>query len=113
MIRTIILKKSKNIAVGTILSVPFAVLFLAFLVAPVIAGDYAALKGVNGVNTVFDVSQKSPKAANLVFWAVSDVFQNESGRALPNPPRTVVVFHGPAVKLISSDRKGLKPDEVA
>jgi len=107
------MKNIKNIAVYSILSVPFAVLFLALLAAPVIAGDYAALKGVNGVNTVFDVSQKTPKVANLVFWAVRDVYQNESVRALPNPPRTVVVFHGLAVKLISSDRTGFKPEEVA
>jgi len=107
------MKSIKNIAACHILSVLLTVLFLAFLTTPVIAGDYAALKGVNGVNTVFDVSQESPKVANIVFWAVRDVYQNESVSALPNPPRTVVVFHGPAVKLISTDRKGFKPEEVA
>ena len=40
------------------------------------------------------------------------MYQNESVRALPNPPRTVVVFHGPAVKLISTDRKRFKSEEV-
>ena len=88
-------------------------LFIIFLATPVIAGQYAALKGVNGVNTVFDVSQGTPKVANIVFWAVKDVYQNESVRSLPNPPRTVVVFHGPSVKLISSDRKGFSPEESA
>ena len=107
------MKSIKNIAVYRILPILFALLFLVFLTTPVIAGDYAALKGVNGVNTVFDVSQGSPKVANIVFWAVKDVYQNESVRALPNPPRTVVVFHGPAVKLISSERKWFKPEEVA
>ena len=88
-------------------------LFIIFLATPVIAGQYAALKGVNGVDTVFDVSQGTPKVANIVFWAVKDVYQNESVRSLPNPPRTVVVFHGPSVKLISSDRKGFSPEESA
>ena len=88
-------------------------LFITFLTTPVIAGQYAALKGVNGVNTVFDVSQGSPTVANIVFWAVKDVYQNESVRSLPNLPSTVVVFHGPSVKLISSDRKGFTSEEIA
>ena len=95
------------------MSALLAVLVLPVLATPVIAGQYAALKGVNGVNTVFDVSQASPKVANIVFWAVKDVYQNESVKALPNPPRTVVVFHGPAVKLISTERKWFKAEEVA
>jgi len=107
------MKNNKNITFHYILLVLFAVLCLAFMTAPVIAGDYAALKNVNGVNTVFDVTQESPKVANIVFWAVRDVYQNESVSALPKPPRTAVVFHGPAVKLISTDRKGFKPEEVA
>ena len=72
------MKSIKNIAACHILSVLLTVLFLAFLTTPVIAGDYAALKGVNGVNTVFDVSQESPKVANIVFWAVRDVYQKEA-----------------------------------
>ena len=107
------MKNIKNITYHYILSVLFAVLCLAFTTTPVIAGEYAALKNVNGVNTVFDVTQGSPKVANIVFWAVRDVYQNKSVSALPNPPRTVVVFHGPAVKLISTDRKWFKPEEVA
>ena len=107
------MKNIKNITYHYILSVLFAVLCLAFITTPVIAGEYAALKNVNGVNTVFDVTQGSPKVANIVFWSVRDVYQNKSVSALPNPPRTVVVFHGPAVKLISTDRKWFKPEEVA
>ncbi len=107
------MKSIKNIAVRRLLPFLLTVLLLTFAGAPAIAGDYAALKGVNGVNTVFDVSQQSPKVANLVFWAVRDVYQNQSVRALSNPPRTVVVFHGPAVKLISTERKWFKPEEVA
>ena len=107
------MKSIKNITFYYILSVLLAVFFLTFLTTPVIAGDYASLKGVNGVNTVFDVSQPSPKVSNIVFWAVRDLYQNESVSKLPNPARTVVVFHGPAVKLISTERKWFKPEEVA
>lgn len=107
------MKRLKAIAVYKILSGLFVVFSLTFLTTPVIAGEYAALKGVGGINTVFEVSQGTPQVANIVFWAVRDVHQNESVRALANPPRTVVVFHGPAVKLISTERKWFKPEEVA
>lgn len=107
------MKKNHNINVLRISAVLLAGLVSAMLTTPVVAGEYAALKGVKGVNTVFDVSQGSPAVANIVFWAVKDVYQNESVRALPNPPRTVVVFHGPSVKLISSVRKGFNPEEAA
>jgi intracellular sulfur oxidation DsrE/DsrF family protein len=107
------MKSIKNIAFYHIMSVIFVALFLAFLATPAIAGEYAALKGVKGVNTVFDVTQASPKISNIVFWAVRDVYQNESVSKLPNSPSTVVVFHGPAVKLISTERKWFKPEEVA
>ena len=103
----------KKNALFHFLAVLLAGLILAFLATPVIAGDYAALKGVQGVNTVFDVSQGSPAVANIVFWAVKDVYQNESVRSLQNPPQTVVVFHGPSVKLISSDRKGFTAEEIS
>lgn len=95
----------------TLLMLAAAVLWL--LAVPAVAGEYAALTGVKGLDTVYDVSQGSPKMANVIFWAVRDAYQNESVRALPDPASTVVVFHGPAVKLISTDRKGWKPEEVA
>ena len=47
----------KNLAFRHILSILIIVFSFAFLTTSVIAGEYAALKGVNGVNTVFDVSQ--------------------------------------------------------
>ena len=107
------MKSIKLSYVYSVLAALFVGLCITFLATPVIAGQYAALKGVNGVNTVFDVSQGSPKVANIVFWAVKDVYQNESVRSLPNLPSTVVVFHGPSVKLISSDRKGFTSEEIA
>lgn len=95
--------------------IPFLLIALTifFSVGTAVAGEYAALRGLKGLDTVFDVSQGNPKTANIVFWAVRDVYQAAGVRALPNPPRTVVVFHGPAVKLISTDLSGFKPEERA
>ena len=78
---------------------------------PAMSGEYAALEGVKSVKTVFDVSQGSPQTANVVFWAVNNVNDDKSVRALSKPPQVAVVFHGPAVKMISTDRNGFKESD--
>lgn len=83
------------------------------LALPALAGGYdSALKGVTQVKAVFDYSQGSPKMSNVLFWAVRNVYQDESVRALPNPPRVVIVFSGAAVKLLSTDRKGFEKSDL-
>ena len=77
------------------------------------SADYAALEGVKGIKTVFDVTQGSPQVANIVFWAINNVNADASVRALAQPPRVAVVFHGPSVKMISTDRSGFKESDAA
>jgi intracellular sulfur oxidation DsrE/DsrF family protein len=82
-------------------------LFLALQVSSAAAGGYDnALKDVKGLKVVFNVSQKDPAFANIVFWAVRNTYQDEAVSTLPEKPQAVVVFHGPVVKLLSSDRTG-------
>jgi len=86
-----------------------AVVFFLMLMAgslPAAAGEYAALNGVKGLDSVFDFSLGSPQMAVVVMPAIRGVYQNQEVRALHAPPRTVIVFHGGAVKLISTDRTG-------
>jgi intracellular sulfur oxidation DsrE/DsrF family protein len=87
-------------------------MFIATLAAlPAMSGEYPALNGVKGVKTVFDVTQGSPQTANIVFWAVNNVNNDQSVRSLSDPPQVAVVFHGPAVKMISTDRNGFKDSD--
>jgi intracellular sulfur oxidation DsrE/DsrF family protein len=88
-----------------------ATFVIALIATPAISGDYAALNGVKRVKAVFDVSQGSPQTANIVFWAVNNVNDDASVRSLSEPPQVAVVFHGPAVKMISTDRKGFKASD--
>jgi intracellular sulfur oxidation DsrE/DsrF family protein len=81
---------------------------VVILTVPAISSEYAALQGVKSVKTVFDVSHGSPKTANIVFWAINNVNDDGSVRSLPQPPQVAVVFHGPAVKMISTDRSDFK-----
>jgi len=82
---------------------------LAILAFPTtsVAGEYSALEGVKGVDAVFDFSLGKAGVATLVIPAIMDVYQNKEVRSLHAAPRVVVVFHGMAVKLISSDRTGV------
>lgn len=105
-----LIKKSVFLHFSSIL---LAVLLVAWLSSPVNAVEYQALNGIKQVNAVFDVTLGDPKTANIVFWAVRNVYDNKSVRALPEPPRVAVVFHGEAVKLISSDREGIDASERA
>lgn len=90
-----------------------ALLVAASVPAPVAAGEYVSLTGVKGLDAVFDVGLGSPTAAANVFPAIRDVHLNPEVRALPAPPRTVIVFRSKAVRLLSTDRSGLDKDEVA
>ena len=89
--------------------------FLSLLMVPhAFAGEYDnALKGVEGIDVIYDVSMADPTMSNIVFWAVRDVYQAEAVTSLPEKPRVAVVFHGPAVKLLSSYRAGFDDKAVA
>ena len=86
-------------------------LCIVLIAIPAMSDEYPALKGVKGVKTVFDVSQGSPQVANVVFWAIRNVQEDKSTRSLSEPPQVAVVFHGPAVNMISTDRNGFKDSD--
>lgn len=88
-----------------IVSLFLAFSFIALLPTFTIAKGYEkALKNVNSYNAVFDVSLGNPKIANLVFWAVKNAYEADEVKSLSGDSDTVIVFHGPVVKLLSSDR---------
>jgi uncharacterized protein len=94
-------------SIRSLTAITFFQALLVLSVIPATAGEYAALTGVKGLDSVFDVSLASPQMAAVMFPAILDVHQNQAVRALPAAPRTVIVFHGPAVKLVSTDRTGM------
>jgi intracellular sulfur oxidation DsrE/DsrF family protein len=102
------MNRNNNTIVRYFSAIMVATFTMALIAAPAAAGGYAALGGVKQVKAVFDVSLGSPQTANIVFWAVKNVYEDESVRALPKQPQVAVVFHGPAVKLISTDHQDFK-----
>ena len=102
------MNRNNNPQIRHLLIILVAVLFSLLNVTPAVSGEYTALNGVKGIKAVFDVSLGSPQMANIVFWAVQDVYKNKSVLSLKEKPQLAVVFHGPAVKLISTSREGFK-----
>ena len=83
----------------------FAATLVALLSSPALSAGYDnALKGVKSYNAVYEVTQENPKVANIVFWAVKNSYEVAEVKALGKAPGIAVVFHGPAVKMLSSDR---------
>ena len=105
------MNRNNNSIVRHFFAIMVVTLTIALIAAPAASSEYVALDGVKQVKAVFDVSLGSPKIANIVFWAVKNVYEDESVRALSKPPQVVVVFHGPAVKLISTNHKDFKDSD--
>lgn len=82
--------------------------------SPTAAGGYEnALEGVKGLKAVFDYSQESPKMSNIIFGAVKDLYEDEATTSLPEKTQIIIVFQGPAVRLITSDRSNFAEKEFA
>jgi intracellular sulfur oxidation DsrE/DsrF family protein len=96
---------------GCFLALIIAALLIAIPAFSAISKDYTALDGVDQVKAVFDVTSGSAETINIVFWAVKNVYEDQSVRDLKKPPTVAVVFHGPAVKLISTDTEGFSDAE--
>lgn len=83
----------------------FVAAFVALMSTPALAEGYDnALEGVNSYDAVFEVTQGSPKVANIVFWAAKNAYEVAEVKNLSKAPNIAIVFHGPAVKLLSSDK---------
>lgn len=83
----------------------FSALVILLMSSPVLASGYDnALKGVGAYDAVFEVSLGDPMIANLVFWAVKNSYEVEEVKALSRKPNIAIVFHGPAVKLLSNNK---------
>lgn len=87
-----------------------------FLSLPVATGtargdDYPALQGLTDVRAVIDFRAGEPGKALTILTLVERTYKDQSLRRADAQPELVVVFGGPAVKLLAKDRQGLSRDE--
>lgn len=95
----------------TILTGLISICLLLFAGVAVFGEEYAALKGVNSVKAVFDVRIGTPKSADLHLKLIHQTLKDKGLTGITDKPDFVVVFIGPAVKLVSKDRKDFSPED--
>jgi len=86
-------------------------LIFLFAALPAQAEEYDGLKGLNSIKAVFDVRAAAPKSAAVQIDLILQTYRDSNIRAVTGQPEFVVVFIGPAVKLVSTDTKGFSPEE--
>ncbi len=79
----------------------------AFAVAQ--AAEYEALTGVKSAKALFDVRIGQTPSAALHLQLIHQTYKDL--KAAKKEPAFVVVFIGPSVKLISTNREGFKPED--
>jgi intracellular sulfur oxidation DsrE/DsrF family protein len=100
-------RKSKTIMMSALLSV----CLLLFAVTHAFGEGYEALKGLTSLKAVFEVRAAEPRSAALQLNLVRSMYKDNSIREITKKPAFVVVFIGPAVKLVSTERKGFPAEQ--
>lgn len=75
------------------------------------ASEYEALQGVKSMDAVFDVRGKSPKSVLVALQLVHNMYKDQALRQADPEPQFVVIFIGPAVRLVSTARQGFSPED--
>ena len=89
----------------------FAVCFLCVAASNAFSGEYNALKGVESIKAVFDIRSGNPQFTASMLNLVHNTYKDKNITAVTKKPVFVVVFSGPASKLISTNRAGFSPEE--
>ncbi len=66
---------------------------------------------MKSAKAVFDVRTGNPKSAALLLDLILDTYKDEAIAGLKKDPKFIVVFSGPAVKLISSEKASFTPED--
>ena len=86
----------------------FIAISLLCVVSTVSGEEYKAMKGIKSVKAVFDEREGDPKSAALHLKVIHQTYKELA--AMKKSPVFVLVFIGPAVKLISKNREGVSPE---
>ncbi len=88
-----------------------AVCLISVSAVDVFSAEYKPLEGVKSVKAVFDVRVGTPKNALGLLKLIHSTFQDKNIRSVTDKPKFAVVILGPAVRLVSKDRKGFSPED--
>ena len=100
------MKKNLILCTGLII---VSFLFLALNTAS--AAEYDFLQGLKSFKAVVDVRSGKPKSLALQLGLIHQMYKDPSVRNVTDSPEFVLVFIGPAVKLVSTNTEGLPPED--
>jgi len=75
------------------------------------AAEYDFLQGLKSFKAVVDVRSGKPKSLALQLGLIHQMFQDEAVKSVTDNPEFVLVFIGPAVKLVSTYTEGMSPED--
>jgi intracellular sulfur oxidation DsrE/DsrF family protein len=101
------MKRSAKI---TILSILWVCL-LAVAAGNAFGEEYSPLKGLKSIKAVFNFEQGNPQGALIRLKLIHQTYKDENIRKVTNKPDFVVIFLGPAVKLVSKNRGGFTAED--
>lgn len=102
------MKKKAILFAGMFLYVS-AVILMAVNVAP--AGEYDFLQGLKSFKAVVDVRSGKPKSLAVALGLIHQMYKDEAVKNVTANPEFVLVFIGPAVKLVSTNTEGMSPED--
>lgn len=95
----------KQSVASTLKAVISLLCLVGFFVVPASAEEYAALKGVQSVKTIFDFRDGDTESALIHLRLVHDTYKDQAIQSISKKPEFVVVFMDVSVLLLSSNRE--------
>ena len=88
------------------------VIILSFVdTAHIFGQEYEALKGLKSIKVVFEFRKDDPKSAAFYLNGIHQTFKDKNITAVTENPDFVIVFTGPAVKILSKTKEGFPSEE--
>jgi intracellular sulfur oxidation DsrE/DsrF family protein len=95
----------------TVIYLFLSIFLLCAMVVNVSGEEYEALQGLKSIKAVFDFRTGNPQSALLPLKLIHDTFKDKNITAITKKPAFKVVFLGPAVKLVSTNKESFSADE--
>jgi intracellular sulfur oxidation DsrE/DsrF family protein len=99
------MKKNAILLIGLLLSA----ILLAVNTAS--AAEYDFLQGLKSFKAVVDVRSGKPKSLAVALGLIHKMYLDEAVKSVTDNPEFVIVFIGPAVKLVSTSTEGMSPED--
>lgn len=101
----------KNRSKTTIVSLVFLIGLLSTFAVGFSSQEADALKGQKSFKGVFDLRTGNAKMTSVFLKMIHDTYKSKEVESVTKEPEFVVVILGPTVKLVSTNREGVSPED--